>query len=127
MTDKKPPTIDELLSKSNAEMDRILEHLQKDGAPNVSLAFHSLVLRPAYDTIIRAQYFQTPVAEIDEAIVGTIASLLFDYLVRIHAKQGGHSEALDHLGATLEDVAERVGNTMQDHYAPGLIVPTSKH
>jgi hypothetical protein len=102
-----PQTLDEQLALLEQEMDTMKEQLIKSVTPAIVIAYTDKVMHPAFEMMLRAHHAQVPVAEIDEAIVSVMSSILFDYLQRIHPKED-RAGVLDHMNLIGQDITERL-------------------
>lgn len=108
-------TLNAKLKDLDKQMDRIIAEMKKAQMPGISVGFTDLVLRPSYALLVAAQENRTPVPETEEAIVSTIASLIFDYLQRTHAKEELQA-ALDNFRLIGQDVSERIEEQLRAHF-----------
>lgn len=121
-------TLQQQLALLEENMEEMKEQMIKDGMPPVSIVYAARVLLPAFQTMLQAHHTKVPIPDIDEAVVSTISSLLFDYMQRIHTSP---AEALDHFNLVGQDVSERVIEQIKLHIkgvdVPALIVPPTRH
>jgi hypothetical protein len=121
-------TLDQQLQVLDENMDAMVQALADQGAPEVVIVYAERVTRAAFEVMLRAHHRKTPIPDIDEAIVATISSILFDYLQRVHPK-GNRQEALDHLGLIGQDVTERITTQIMGAFTngPKIVVPPTRH
>ena len=91
--------------------------MEEAGLAPASILLTDLVVRNAYASLITCQHAKTPIDEIDEAIVSSLASILFDYMQRLHPKTA-RANAVGHLKLIFEDIQERLAHQIAETYEP---------
>lgn len=102
-----PLDLQNKLTDMNLQLDKIKEQMEKEGVAPALVLFHDTVNRAAFSALVTCQHQRTPIEDIDEAVVASISSILFDYMQRVH-RIGDKRDVIQHMKLIFDDVKERL-------------------
>lgn len=102
-----PLDLQNKLTDMNLQLDRIKEQMEKEGVAPALILFHDTVNRAAFSALITCQHQRAPIEDIDEAVVASISSILFDYMQRTH-RTNDKRNVIQHMKLIFDDVKERL-------------------
>jgi len=111
-------TLDEISDAVNQNVDKIIDTMRRRNYPPAQLEVMDFVVRNAFLFIAKCHYEKTDRGVVDEALASAIATVIFDYLARLHGKDK-LTEASEHALEILNETVDRLSAGMATTFKDG--------